>query len=244
MGTGWQRPTLTSLDVSKQERQITKEMLRRKTADCKRGRSATRLQRGEIAEAQVTLEGLTPSLDYKSVVGMWRLIYTDSIDVLPLLFVDGKAADTTLSLPLRVGDIFQRFSSVEDGRIQNIIRWNIPYILEDEGITLTVNARYSVCSPQRLQLVFESAEIGNLRISEELEALLAPALLPRSSINHQILLALREFSAKFPIPWRGIAPRSDGGSYLLTYLDDDMLIGRALNTGGTFVFDRYESVSP
>lgn len=59
--------------------------------------------------------------------------------------------------------------------------------------------RYDVRSPRRLQLRFESAEIGDLRISEQLEAVLAPALLPRTSINHQMLLALREVRTSFVV---------------------------------------------
>lgn len=62
---------------------------------------------------------------------------------LPILNLpDSKATSVAWPLPLQVGSIFQRFSSVEEGKIQNIIRWGVPFLLDDEGVTLTVNAKW------------------------------------------------------------------------------------------------------
>jgi len=89
------------------------------------------------------------------------------------------------------------------------------------------------------------------RISDQAEAFLAPALLPRSWISHQALLAIRE--AEVFIPFRNGLPRifssasnnleknlerQFGSEYLLTYLDEDTLIGSQTGTGGTFIFER------
>lgn len=52
--------------------------------------------------------------------------------------------------------------------------------------------RYELITRQCLSLIFESADINQLQISEQLEALIAPAFLPRTGFQHQILLALNE----------------------------------------------------
>lgn len=61
-----------------------------------------------------------------------------------------------------------------------------------DGVTVKVGARYDVRSARRIALTFEEAGFGNVRISPILEALIAPALLPRGFISHQLLLALKE----------------------------------------------------
>lgn len=51
---------------------------------------------------------------------------------------------------------------------------------------------YEVRSPKRIALVFDEARVGDLRISQGLEALIAPAILPRTSLQHMLLLALKQ----------------------------------------------------
>ena len=59
----------------------------------------------------------------------WRLIYTTAPDVKPLLFSERP-------LPFQVGNIYQEFSSVERGEVQNIIEFRVPLLLrEGEGHT-------------------------------------------------------------------------------------------------------------
>jgi hypothetical protein len=168
--------------------------------------------------------------------------------------------------PPQVGDIYQRFSSVERGWVENIIRLSVPLLLEArQGVTFTVGARcglqqevarhgaahtcvarqpprlgssgseqpaapeifwlqsaadmgrparrcaappppfpnkiqtptarsYEVMSPHRIALTFRQAEVGQLKISPGLEALLAPAMMPRGFANFQLLQALKEVS--------------------------------------------------
>ncbi len=62
-------------------------------------------------------------------------------------------------------------------------------------MTVKVGARYDVRSARRIALTFEEAGFGNVRISPILEALIAPALLPRGFLSHQLLLALKEVSS-------------------------------------------------
>jgi hypothetical protein len=180
--------------------------------------------------------------------------------------------------PVSVGAVYQRFSNVEAGLVENIIEFSLPFWLEEQnGGTFTVQARwakssdcllclfamvmqhkqleianhwpqsclstpstcaghvdniiessmskvcqcvgdsccrchrcccchwccccccccccsYDVASPRRIRLIFNQAEVGQLRINPTVEMLLAPALLPRGTLNQQLLLALREVS--------------------------------------------------
>ena len=59
-------------------------------------------------------------------------------------------------------------------------------------MTVRVQAKYEVQSPNRIRLTFKRAGFGDINISSELESFLAPALLPRGTLNHQALLGLRE----------------------------------------------------
>ncbi|KAF6249059.1 hypothetical protein COO60DRAFT_1706680 [Scenedesmus sp. NREL 46B-D3] len=155
----------------------------------------------------------------------------------------GLDVDLPLGLPapVTVGKVYQQFSSVQQGSVQNIIEFTVPFLLEQQqGATFTVDASYEVRSGRRIALVFEEAHLGKVRISPLLEALLAPALLPRGYLNQQLLLALRELNLVFP--FRSAQQVAQGlgvaAPYLLTYLDEDMLIGRASGTAGTFIFRR------
>lgn len=89
-------------------------------------------------------------------------------------------------------------------------------------------------------MTFEEAQVGSINITPGLEAVIAPAMLPRNSLNHSLLLAIQEAQLRVPLrSTRGTeSPRVTGASYLLSYLDEDMLIGRAVATGGSFVFTR------
>ena len=113
--------------------------------------------------------------------------------------------------------------------------------------TAEVRASYQVRSPRRIRLEFNQAGVKDFKISDRAEALLAPALLPRSWLSHRALLVLRE--AEVFVPLRAGLPRAlnsassnlertFGSEYLLTYLDEDTLIGSQTGTGGTFIFER------
>ena len=104
---------------------------------------------------------------------------------------------------LEVGDIFQSFTA--DGKIENEIRLSVPFLLApatqgtDGGVALKVDADYTRVGARTLSLVFQEAKVSEVRVSDAVETLIAPALLPRGSLNHQVLLAIRELELKFPL---------------------------------------------
>ncbi|KAJ0439438.1 putative plastid-lipid-associated protein [Helianthus annuus] len=113
---------------------------------------------------------------------------------------------------------------------------------ENEGATLLVSAKFSVVFRRNIFLEFEEIALQNIIISEELQALIAPALLPRSFFSLQILQAIRTFKAQIPVNSTSPGRRSVGGLYYLSYLDKNMLVGRAVGGGGVFVFSRAQNI--
>ncbi|GJR36221.1 probable plastid-lipid-associated protein 10, chloroplastic isoform X2 [Tanacetum coccineum] len=99
---------------------------------------------------------------------------------------------------------------------------------ENEGATLLVSAKFSIVSKRNIYLQFEEIALQNINISEELQALIAPALLPRSFFSLQILQAIRTFKAQVPVNSTSPGRRAVGGLYYLSYLDRNMLVGRAV----------------
>ena len=227
-----------------------------------RGAGASASERAAVEEAQVALETLdvagAADIDLELLSGKWRLVYTTAADVLSVLRIQRDLGPLS---PVEVGDIFQSFTA--DGRIENEIRLSVPFLLApatmgtNGGVALKVDADYAKCGARTLSLTFQEARVTEVRISDLAETLIAPALLPRGSINHQILLAIKELELRFPLrgavtAMGGPATGDDGGgggsrarsggaavgAYLLGYLDETTLIGRASGSGGTFVFER------
>ncbi|KZV22448.1 hypothetical protein F511_19563 [Dorcoceras hygrometricum] len=210
--------------------------LLRAVADTKRGLIAESHQRSSIEEALINVETLDAGkpIDLGILDGTWRLQYTSAPDVLILL-------QSAATLPFfEVDQIFQKFEcgdKSDRGIVRNVVKWSIPRLLEEqEGATLVVSAKFSVISSRNIYLDFEEVSIQNLNISEELQALIAPSFLPRSFLNLQILQFIRSFKAQFPL--RNSQRRSVGGLYYLSYLDSNMLLGRAVGGGGVFIFTR------
>ncbi|XP_034709861.1 probable plastid-lipid-associated protein 10, chloroplastic [Vitis riparia] len=212
-----------------------KHDLLRAIQDTQRGLVATADQRSCIEEALVNVEEYNAGapIDLGKLDGTWRLQYTSAPDVLVLL---ESAARFSF---FQVGQIFQKFecqNQSKEGVVRNVVRWSIPPLLEEqEGATLLVSAKFSVVSARNIYLQFEEISIQNINISEELQALIAPAILPRSFLSLQILQFIRTFKAEIPV--RNQGRRSVGGLYYLSYLDANMLLGRAA-AGGIFVFTR------
>lgn len=61
-----------------------------------------------------------------------------------------------------------------------------------KGATFIVNASYQQTLPRTLELTFEEARVCGLQPASPLEALIAPAILPRTPLQHQLLLAINE----------------------------------------------------
>ncbi|XP_020094775.1 probable plastid-lipid-associated protein 10, chloroplastic [Ananas comosus] len=213
-----------------------KHELLRAVQDTQRGLSATADQRSAIEEALVCVEEFAAGspVDLARLDGTWRLNFTSAADVLVLF-------EAAARLPfLQVGQVFQKFECrdrSDGGIVRNVVRWSIPTLLEEhEGATLLVSAKFSLVSKRSIFLQFEEVAVENIKISEQLQALIAPAVLPRSYISLQILQFLRAFRAQVPV--NGPDRRSPGGLYYLSYLDRDMLLGRSGAGGGVFVFTR------
>lgn len=212
-----------------------KHDLLRAIQDTQRGLVATADQRSCIEEALVNVEEYNAGapIDLGKLDGTWRLQYTSAPDVLVLLETAARFSF------FQVGQIFQKFecqNQSKEGVVRNVVRWSIPPLLEEqEGATLLVSAKFSVVSARNIYLQFEEISIQNINISEELQALIAPAILPRSFLSLQILQFIRTFKAEIPV--RNQGRQSVGGLYYLSYLDANMLLGRAA-AGGIFVFTR------
>ncbi|KAH9731117.1 putative plastid-lipid-associated protein 10 [Citrus sinensis] len=213
-----------------------------------RGQNTNADQRSIIEEALVGLEGcnMGEPIDLVKLDGTWRLQYTSAPDVLVLF-------EAAARLPFfKVGQIFQKFEcrdKSDGGVICNVVRWSVPPLLEkEEGATLVVSAKFDVVSVRNIYLQFEEVTVQNIYISEELQALIAPAILPRSFLSLQesfimnayvqILQFIRAFKAQIPVTNTTPGRRSVGGLYYLSYLDNNMLLGRAVGGGGVFVFTK------
>lgn len=228
-----------------QELERAKLDLLRAVMDTKRGAQVSPDQRAAIEEAMVGVERFNAgtSLVLDELHGTWLLQYTTAPDVISLL----QAAELPF---LQVGQVYQNFDCkgrTDGGTVENIVRWSVPGLLQaNEGATLIVTAKFSVASPRSIVLQFEEARVGEVEISAELETLIAPALLPRTFINLQILQFLRSLDLRFPLRGSQSQPQDairapTGAWYNLTFLDNNLLLGRALGTGGVFVFNRTQA---
>lgn len=233
-----------------QEVERAKMDLLRAVIETKRGVQVTAEQRADIEEALVGVETFNAGspLLLDQLHGTWLLQYTTAPDVISIL----QAAE---QLPLlQVGQVYQNFDCrrrTDGGVVENIVRWSVPGLLqENEGATLIVTAKFSVASARSIVLQFEEARVSEVEISEVLESFIAPALLPRTFINLQILQFLRGLDLRFPLA-RGsqglqTLPENSrrapiGLWYNLTFLDNNMLVGRALGNGGIFIFSRTQA---
>jgi hypothetical protein len=229
-----------------QEVERAKMDLLRTVMETKRGAQATPDQRAAIQEAMVGVEKFNAGapLVLDQLHGTWLLQYTTAPDVVSLL----QAANPFL----QVGQVYQSFDCkgrTDGGMVENIVRWSVPGLLqEDEGATLIVTAKFSVTRPRNIVLTFLEGRVSEVEISPELESFITPAILPRTFINLQILQFLRSFDLRIPLIRGSQTTTPDnstraplGAWYNLTYLDNNLLLGRALGTGGTFVFTRTQA---
>ncbi|OUZ99070.1 Plastid lipid-associated protein/fibrillin conserved domain [Macleaya cordata] len=228
--------TANSRAIDEFELESKKHDLLRAIQDTQRGLLTTPDQRSSIEEALVCVEGYDAgtAIDLGKLDGTWRLQYTSAPDVVVLF-------ESTQRFPFfQVGQIFQKFEcrdQTDGGVVRNIVQWSIPTLLEEqEGATLLVSAKFSVVSKRNIYLQFEEVSVQNIKISEELQSLIAPALLPRTYLSLQILQFIQTFKAAVPV--RSPGRQSVGGLYYLSFLDNNMLLGRAVGGGGVFVFTK------
>ncbi|EFH56532.1 plastid-lipid associated protein pap [Arabidopsis lyrata subsp. lyrata] len=215
-----------------------KHDLLRAVQDTQRGLTATSDQRSIIEEALVTVEGFNggEEIDLVKLDGTWRLQYTSAPDVVVLF-------EAASRLPFfQVGQVFQKFECrdrSDGGIIRNVVQWSLPSLLEEqEGATLVVTAKFDKVCSRNIYLQFEEISVRNININEQLQALIAPAILPRSFLSLQLLQFIRTFKAQIPVTATSPGRRSVGGLYYLSYLDNNMLLGRSVGGGGVFVFTK------
>ena len=226
---------------------------------------SNKMVRGVVEEAQVAVESFGGPIDYNLLAGKWRLVYTTASDVIPILRAETLSLPTLFGpfSPLQVGNIYQSFTAPDEngqGVIENIIELGLTGWTESKGLVITVKAQYEPQSARSILLWFEEAKVDEIKISEGLESIIAPALLPRGPIQQALLMFLKELkivipfssarqtavslqSLLFPSPGTGERRNtaSSGGAYQLTYVDEQMLIGRASTLGGSFIFVRSDA---
>jgi len=204
----------------------------------KRGAFADLNKRAEIEEAQTRLESVGgDAIDVRGgLQGKWKLLYTTSFDLLPLFWVDN------LSQANQIGSIFQEFDEPDatgKGKVKNIILGGLPPFLEE--VTLTVSARYEVLSDRRITLSFEEAQVDSAVLTDLGKTIVSPAVLPRGQLNMRILQLIQDFSVAVPLgtPLETSAREAVGNpTLLLTFLDETLLIGRALPGGGVYILEK------
>lgn len=232
--------TLISEDASETDLPALKKELRQCINDISWDSQA----KPRIGEIMVLLEKADKAqdIDYEKLSGLWRLLYSTALDVAPLMD-DMRREHAFLPLQPRVSGVFQRFTSPEEGVIQNIIQLGDGVILEKKkGATFIVNTKFTPSQDikRTLELTFEEARICGLQPAGPLETLITPAVFPRTTMQHKLLLALNEFKYSVPLP---TPSRLSGGNtattgkYTLSYMDDEILIGQAVS-GGVFIFER------
>jgi hypothetical protein len=141
--------------------------------------------------------------------GNWRLLYTTSQD---LLRID--------QLPLfKLGQIYQ-YVRAREAKIYNIAEvYGVPYL---EGL-VSVAARFEAVSDRRVQVKFERSILGLQR------------LIDYQSPGH--FIEAIETGKKFAAIDFNITNRDQQGWLDITYLDDDLRIGRG-NEGSVFVLTK------
>ncbi|MDJ0516953.1 MAG: PAP/fibrillin family protein [Trichodesmium sp. MO_231.B1] len=175
-----------------------------------RGLLASKNDQKEILAAIAQLEDYNPNLrplEAKELLnGNWRLLYTTSQE---LLRIDNFPF-------LKLGDIYQCIR-VEDTAIYNIAEvYGLPFL---EGI-VSVVAQFEVVSEKRVNVKFNRSIFG------------LQSLIGYQSPNK--LIAEIESEKKFTAVDFDIQNREQQGWLDITYLDEDLRIGRG-NKGSVFV---------
>lgn len=178
-----------------------------------RGLLATASDRQAILTRVADLEDRNPTPQPLTAIdkldGNWRLLYTTSRD---LLRID--------QVPLlKLGQIYQ-FIRAREARIYNIAEVvGLPYL---EGL-VSVAARFEPVSDRRVQVKFERSIIGLQRLV--------------SYQSPDEFVRQIEAGQKFTAIDFNIGDRDQQGWLDVTYLDDDLRIGRG-NEGSIFVLTK------
>lgn len=204
-----------------------------------RGNQTDSIERGEIEEAQVALETTVAgeSIDWSLLPGTWDVMYTTARDVRGIV-----REDPFFWCKSQV--VGQRYEAPVNGlgRVTNIIELelDVPF-LRGTIVSINVEANYKIDYIRSIGLLFRSASVGQVVPGPTLQDVLTPAVLPRGWWNLAVLNYLRQFKVGFEFPGTSRSTETViPPSLFVTYLDDDMFIGRAQQGGGVYVYRRIE----
>ncbi len=192
---------------------IGKAALLEAIAGKNRGLLATEDEKLMIQAAAAQLEDRNPNPRPVEVpeklAGNWRLLYTTSQG---LLGIDRFPL-------LKLGQIYQ-YIRAQEARIYNIAEiYGLPFL---EGI-VSVGAKFEPLSERRVQVKFERSIIGLRRLM--------------NYHSPQDFVMAVEAGQRFPAIDFSIENRDQQGWLDITYLDDDLRIGRG-NEGSLFVLTK------
>ena len=178
-----------------------------------RGLLATAADEQAILAAVVQLEERNPTpqplSDPAKLSGLWRLLYTTSRDLL-------KIDQVPL---LKLGQIYQ-YIEANTATLYNVAEvYGLPYL---EGV-ISVAAKFEPVSERRVNVRFERSIIGLQRLIDYRSA--------------QHFIEQLEAGKKFAAVDFNITAREQKGWLEVTYLDDDLRIGRG-NEGSVFVLTK------
>lgn len=219
---------------------LAKKMFLDAVRGTQRGSQTSSIERGQIEEAQVALEAQVAGgrIDWSLLPGTWDVVYTTARDVKGIVgeepFLMGKSRVVGQRYEVPVNGL---------GRVTNIIELQLDVpLLEGTTVSINVEADYRIDSVRSIGLLFKSASIGRIQPGPALQDVLTPALLPRGWWNLTAMQYLREFKIGFEFP--GSSARAQGTmippSLFVSFLDEDMFIGRAQQGGGVYVYRRIE----
>lgn len=244
---GQQQPNVCRASARSQEAITTQKEHAKKTfferiQGTQRGARTSSLERGAIEEALVELENVVASqpVEWSQLPGTWNVVYTTARDVRDIV------EDQPVVPFARSTLVGQEYSSLKDGEVTNIIKLELvdlpPFldVLAGTCISILVKADYSICSLKSIGLRFKSAAVGHVEPSEGLEGVILNPVLPRGQWNLSLLEFLRnvEVAYQFPGMVSTSNPSRIGPSLDVTYLDEDLFVGRAQQGGGVYVYQR------
>lgn len=213
-----------------------------------RGGAASTMDRGEIEQQICYLESTMADedIDWRRLNGTWDVIFTTSRDV------QGLMADRPLPFAEAnlVGQVYDETGGVENFIVLTAVRdkgWPlISDLFSGTSIRVMVQAEWKITGMRSIGLRFKSASVGRIEFTEDamLNAVLTnPIFPPRGQWNLNVLELLRElnFSLDFvngADNGGNVSERRVPASLHIAFLDDDLLIGRAIDTGGLYVYRR------
>ena len=225
-----------------------------------RGGTASTMDRGEIEQLICCLESTMADedIDWGRLHGTWDVCFTTARDVRGLM----NERPLPFAQANLVGQVYDEAGGVENFIVLTAVRdtsWPlISDFLNGTSIRVGVQAEWQVTGMRSIGLRFKRASLGQIEFTDEaaLKSLLInPIFPPRGQWNLDALGFLRD--AKLTLDFlSGAEAAGDGGedsrssgrrgrsitpSLHIAYLDDDLLVGRAIETGGLYVYRRRQT---